>query len=54
MDFFCVLSKLDHLACNTFAKSQLSYHETRILLHAKWSNLQNTQQNSTTCLAMLG
>ena len=37
------------MACITFSKLQLSFHhyrETRMLLHAKWSNLQNTQQNT--------
>ena len=28
--------------------------ETRILLHAKWSNFQNTQQNCTKFSGMLG
>ena len=46
MDFFCVLAKLDHLAYSKFSK-------TRILLHAKWSNLQNTQQNRTKFSGML-
>ena len=32
----------------------LAYRETRIILQAKWSNLQNTQQNSTKFSAMLG
>ena len=30
------------------------YRDTRILSHAKWSNLQNTQPNSTKVSAMLG
>ena len=65
VDFFCVLAKLDHLACNKFSKLQLSntitphyyirhYRETRILLHAKWSNFRNTQHNCTKFSGMLG
>ena len=30
------------------------YRETRIIFYAKWSKLQNTQQNSTKFSAMLG
>ena len=34
------------LLCITFSNLQLSFHGgTIILLHAKWFNLQNTQQN---------
>ena len=54
---FCVLSKLDHSACSNFPKLQLFFHhyrETRILLHAKWSNLQNTPKNSINFKPMLG
>ena len=54
----CVLAKSDHLACDKFSKLQLSltplYRETRILLHAKWSNLQNTQRNCIKFSGMLG
>ena len=54
MDCFCLLSKLNHLACNKVTKSHVHYRETGILLHAKWSNLQNTQENSTKFSGMLG
>ena len=56
---FCVLSKLDHLAYNKFSKLQhslapLTCNKNSITLsHAKWSNLQNTQQNYTKFLGML-
>ena len=33
---------------------QHHYRETRFLLHAKWSNFQNTQQNCTKFSGMLG
>ena len=44
----CVLSKLDHFACDILFFNDGShftiYRDTRIILHAKWSNLQNTEK----------
>ena len=47
----CILLKLDDLACNNIFKWLLSLHH---ILHAKWSDWQNTRQNSTKFSAMLG
>ena len=57
VEFCCVLSKLDYLSRNKISKGQFSFHHFRItgnILHGEWSNLQNTQQNSTKFSTMLG
>ena len=50
-----VLSKSDHFTSNQNDRSQFhQYGETRVTLHAKWSDFENTPQNSTKFSTMLG
>ena len=51
VEFGCILSKLDDLACNNISKWQLSLHH---ILHTKWSDWQSTRLNSTKFSEMLG